>query len=58
VLSGVIGAFLAAGLPPLQAAALGAHVHGSAAGRGHAVGLVASDIPDLIPAVLDREGMS
>ncbi len=48
VLSGAIAAFLARGLPPLQAAALAAHVHGRAAGDGLAEGLVASDLPDLI----------
>lgn len=52
VLSGVIGALLCAGVDGLRAAALGAHVHGRAAQRGHAVGLVASDIPDLLPDVL------
>lgn len=53
VLSGVIGAFLAAGVPGLEAAALGAHVHGRAGARGFRVGLVAGDLPDLIPPVLE-----
>jgi ADP-dependent NAD(P)H-hydrate dehydratase / NAD(P)H-hydrate epimerase len=48
VLSGVIGAFLARGLPPLEAASLGAHVHGKAAQLGPAVGLVAGDLPELV----------
>jgi NAD(P)H-hydrate repair Nnr-like enzyme with NAD(P)H-hydrate dehydratase domain len=48
----VIAAFLAAGLVPLRAAALAAHVHGRAASLGPAVGLVAGDIPGLIPRVL------
>jgi NAD(P)H-hydrate repair Nnr-like enzyme with NAD(P)H-hydrate dehydratase domain len=48
VLAGVIGAFLARGLPGPEAAAIGAHVHGRAAGLGRAEGLVASDLPDLI----------
>jgi NAD(P)H-hydrate epimerase len=48
VLSGTIGAFLARGLPALEAAALAAHVHGRAAAMGPAEGLVASDLPDLI----------
>jgi len=52
VLSGVIGAFLAQGLEPLLAAALGAHVHGRAAARGRPVGLVAGDLPDLISDAL------
>jgi NAD(P)H-hydrate epimerase len=48
VLSGVIGAFLARGLPALEAAALAAHCHGRAASTGPAEGLVASDLPDLV----------
>lgn len=48
VLSGVIGAFLARGMDPARAAALAAHVHGRAAGRGGSEGLVAGDLPDLI----------
>jgi len=48
VLSGVVGAFLARGLPPLEAAAFAAHVHGSAAGLGYEEGLVAGDLPELI----------
>jgi len=52
VLSGIIGAFLAAGLSGLVAAGLAAHVHGLAARRGPRVGLVAGDLPDLIPGVL------
>jgi len=48
VLSGVIGAFLARGLPAFEAAALAAHVHGRAARTGYREGLVASDLPDLV----------
>jgi ADP-dependent NAD(P)H-hydrate dehydratase / NAD(P)H-hydrate epimerase len=48
VLSGAIGAFVARGLPALEAAALAAHGHGRAAGLGRREGLVASDLPDLI----------
>jgi ADP-dependent NAD(P)H-hydrate dehydratase / NAD(P)H-hydrate epimerase len=48
VLSGVIGAFLARGVPALEAAALGAHVHGRAAGIGRPEGLIATDLPDLV----------
>ncbi len=47
-LSGVIGAFLARGVPAPEAAALAAHVHGRAAQLGRAVGLVAGDLPDLV----------
>jgi hydroxyethylthiazole kinase-like uncharacterized protein yjeF len=49
VLSGIIAAFLAQGLDPLPAAGLAAHVHGSAAALGPAVGLVASDVVELLP---------
>ncbi len=52
VLAGVIGAFLAQGLAPQQAAAGGAFVHGTAAGLGWRRGLVAGDLLDLVPAVL------
>ena len=38
MLSGVIGAFVARGVPPLEAAALGAHVHGRAGGARPPVG--------------------
>ena len=52
VLSGIIGAFLARGLPPLEAAALAAHVHGRAAALGPAEGLVAGDLPALVAELL------
>jgi NAD(P)H-hydrate epimerase len=49
VLSGIIGAFLARGLPALEAAALGAHAHGRAAGLGLPEGLLAGDLVELLP---------
>ncbi|HUB71927.1 MAG TPA: NAD(P)H-hydrate dehydratase [Acidimicrobiales bacterium] len=52
VLSGLIGALIARGVPALQAAGLGAHVHGRAADRGFGEGLVAGDLPDLVAAWL------
>jgi hydroxyethylthiazole kinase-like uncharacterized protein yjeF len=54
VLAGVIGAFLAQGLDAPKAAAAGAFVHGTAAGLGWRRGLVAGDILDLLPAVLNQ----
>jgi ADP-dependent NAD(P)H-hydrate dehydratase / NAD(P)H-hydrate epimerase len=54
VLSGMIGAFLARGVSPHLAAALAAHVHGRAAGRGRPEGLVAGDLPDLVAAFLSE----
>ena len=53
VLSGIIGALLAGGVKPLHAAAAAAWVHGQAGRRGMRHGLVAGDLPDLIPAVLE-----
>ncbi len=55
VLSGMIGALLAAGLAPFEAAAAGAHLHGIAAEVSSApTGLVAGDLPDLVPAAVAR----
>lgn len=48
VLSGMIGAFVARGVPVFEAAALAAHVHGCAAELGPAEGLVAGDLPALV----------
>jgi len=56
VLSGTIGAFLAQGLAPLRAAALGAYVNGAAARLGPTRGFTAGDLLDLIPRVLDQPG--
>jgi NAD(P)H-hydrate epimerase len=52
VLSGAIGGLLAQGVDPGRAAAAGAHLHGRAARLGPARGLVAGDLPDLLPAAL------
>ena len=43
-----------AGLPPLEAAAMAAHVHGRAASLGPAQGLVAGDLPDLVAEFLSE----
>ena len=53
VLSGIVGALLAEGVPAFEAAAAGAWIHGQAGRRGPARGLIAGDLPDLIPAVLE-----
>ena len=53
VLTGIIAALLAQGLDPLHAAAAGAHLHGRAGNLGSRRGLVAGDLPDLVPVVLD-----
>jgi NAD(P)H-hydrate epimerase len=52
VLSGIIGALLAQGVPALEAAAAGAWLHARAGALGPADGLVAGDLPGLLPAVL------
>ncbi|MGH9155905.1 MAG: NAD(P)H-hydrate dehydratase [Acidimicrobiales bacterium] len=49
VLAGLIGAFLAQGVPPLPAAALAAHTAGAAARLGPGRGLVAGDLLGLVP---------
>lgn len=54
VLSGVLGAFLAVGMPALDAAGVGAHVHGATAQLGPARGLIAGDLIDLLPTLLSR----
>ncbi len=52
VLSGVIAALAARGVPAHASAALGAHVHGRAAELGAPEGLVAGDLPELVSEVL------
>lgn len=58
VLSGLLGALLAQGLPPFDAACLGVHVHGAAgdlvAQRLSQAGLTAEDLPLAIAEVLAR----
>jgi ADP-dependent NAD(P)H-hydrate dehydratase / NAD(P)H-hydrate epimerase len=53
VLAGVIGALCAAGAEPFHAAALGAFIHGRAAALGWRHGLIARDLLDQLPRVLD-----
>lgn len=57
VLSGLIGAALAGGLEPFLAAGLAAELHGRAARRGPSVGLVASDLPTLVAALLSERAV-
>jgi NAD(P)H-hydrate epimerase len=52
VLSGIIGAMLARGLPPLESAAAGAWLHARAGSLAPASGLVASDLLEHLPAAL------
>lgn len=51
VLAGLIGGLLAQGMAPLDACAASAWIHGEAALR-FGPGLIAEDLPDLVPAVL------
>ena len=56
VLSGIVGALLAQGVPAADAAAAGAWLHGSAACEGPRRGMVASDVIAGLPPVLARLG--
>jgi NAD(P)H-hydrate epimerase len=56
VLSGIVGALLASGVPPFEAAAWGAHLHGLAGQAGPARGLVAGDLVERLPEVLAAVG--
>jgi NAD(P)H-hydrate epimerase len=53
VLSGIIGSLIAQGLEPFEAAAAGAWIHGRAGSLGPRRGLIAGDLLELIPSVLD-----
>ncbi len=52
VLSGLASGLLAQGLPAFEAAAAAVWLHGAAAGDAVA-GLIADDLPDRLPAILD-----
>ena len=55
VLTGIIAAFLAKGMEPAHAAAAGAVAHGlAAASLPHRAGVIASDVAEALPGVLDR----
>jgi NAD(P)H-hydrate epimerase len=53
VLSGIILGLLAQGMDPLLAAAAAVWLHGAAASE-FGPGLIAEDLPDLMPAVFRR----
>ncbi len=51
VLTGIIAGLLAQGMAPFEAAAAGAWLHGAAAAK-FGLGLVAADLPDALPGVI------
>jgi hydroxyethylthiazole kinase-like uncharacterized protein yjeF len=53
VLSGMIGGLLAQGVPAFEAACIGVWMHGEA-GQEAGPGLIAEDLPEVLPAVLRR----
>ncbi|HEV7636617.1 MAG TPA: NAD(P)H-hydrate dehydratase [Bradyrhizobium sp.] len=53
VLSGIIGGLLAQGVPAFEAAGMGVWMHGEAA-REAGPGLIAEDLPEVLPAVFRR----
>lgn len=56
VLTGIIGGFLATGMSGAEAAAAGVYVHGAAANAFGGAGLIADDLPGLIPTALQSVG--
>ena len=52
VLAGMIGALLAQGMEPFEAASAAVWMHGTAA-RAFGPGLISQDLPEMIPAVLE-----
>jgi hydroxyethylthiazole kinase-like uncharacterized protein yjeF len=53
VLAGMIAAMLAQGVPAFEAACIGVWMHGEAAGEA-GPGLIAEDLPEVLPAVFRR----
>lgn len=56
VLAGLITGLLARGVPPMRAAQTGADLHGAAA-RAFGPGLVAEDLPEMLPQVFRDNGL-
>ena len=57
VLTGIVAALLAQGIAPFEAAAAAAWLHGAAAAE-FGLGLVAEDLPDALPRVLQKLRLS
>ena len=53
VLSGMIGGLLAQGVPAFEATCIGVWMHGET-GREAGPGLIAEDLPEVLPAVIRR----
>jgi NAD(P)H-hydrate repair Nnr-like enzyme with NAD(P)H-hydrate dehydratase domain len=53
VLAGIIGGLLAQGVPAFEAACIGVWMHGET-GAEAGPGLIAEDLPEVLPAVLRR----
>jgi NAD(P)H-hydrate epimerase len=53
VLTGFVAALVAQGMPPFEAAAAAVWLHGAAATE-YGLGLVAEDLPDVLPRVLQK----
>ncbi len=53
ILTGFIAGLLAQGMPPFEAAAAAVWLHGAAAAE-FGLGLVAQDLPDVLPSVLQK----
>lgn len=56
VLAGIIGGLLAQGMSGFKAAAAGVYLHGAAGGAFGGQGLIADDLPDILPQVMNELG--